>query len=709
MTMPAKLRAATASLVARAPVRWIALLLVMAATIATGVYNYRKIDTELTAVALSRREAVAQLAAATLKEKFGRVEDLVVSLSTRVQFQNLVAQGKWVEAIGYLRAVPRDPPHVERLLLVDLEGTLQADVPALPGVRGKNFAHRDWFQGVSREWRPYVSPVYMRAAEPQLNVIMVAVPIRSATEQVVGILGLQIPIANLLEWFEPIEKGIKVGKEGFIYVVDSRGQLAFHSKHKNQRDIVDLSMTPVVEKLRRGEQGVKIGIDPVEREESIVAYSAVAGYGWGVVVQQPTRTSTALAARDDQLRMLLIGYGLILLLGGTTIFLVSRIANIQLQQAKNEQQVSKLRLTNIVALAADAIISVDEEQRILIFNQGAERIFGYTAAEMLGQPLDRLLPAHLAGAHRAHVRRFATEPETARDMYHRGAEIHGRRRDGTEFPAEASISKIKENGNFQFTVFLRDISARKQAEEEIRQLNVNLERRVLERTAELQVANQELEAFSYSVSHDLRAPLRSIDGFSQAVIEDYADKLGDRGRDHLNRVHTATQHMGHLIDDLIKLARVARAEMKREAVDLSALAADVLAELQKNQPERRVEYHIEPGLTAEGDARLLRVALDNLLGNAWKFTGKQAHARIEFGATHDTDGAPGFFVRDNGVGFDMTYADKLFGAFQRLHSVSEFPGTGVGLATVQRIVHRHGGRVWAEGAVGKGATFYFSL
>ena len=232
---------------------------------------------------------------------------------------------------------------------------------------------------------------------------------------------------------------------------------------------------------------------------------------------------------------------------------------------------------------------------------------------------------------------------------------------------------------------------------------------MLERTTELQAANQELEAFSYSVSHDLRAPLRSIDGFSQAVLEDYADKLDDQGKDYLNRVRTATQRMGHLIDDMLTLSRVTRAEMLRGTVDLSALAADVLAELQKSEPERKVDWHIESGLVAQGDAQLLRVALVNLLGNAWKFTGKTASAKIEFGAMRNADGMTEFFVRDNGAGYDMSYADKLFGAFQRLHLASDFPGTGIGLATVQRIVHRHGGRVWAEGAEGKGATFYFTL
>jgi signal transduction histidine kinase len=249
-------------------------------------------------------------------------------------------------------------------------------------------------------------------------------------------------------------------------------------------------------------------------------------------------------------------------------------------------------------------------------------------------------------------------------------------------------------------------------ETRLRQHNAIVERlndEITRNATQIEAANKELEAFSYSVSHDLRAPLRAIDGFSQVLLEDYADRLDDQARDYLNRVRSATQRMGHLIDDMLTLSRVTRAEMRRGIVDLSMLAADVLAELQKSEPERKVDWRIESGLIAEGDAPLLRVALVNLLGNAWKFTGKTANAKIEFGAMRNADGATEFFVRDNGAGFDMAYADKLFGAFQRLHLASEFPGTGIGLATVQRIIHRHGGRVWAEGAVGKGATFYFSL
>jgi light-regulated signal transduction histidine kinase (bacteriophytochrome) len=221
-------------------------------------------------------------------------------------------------------------------------------------------------------------------------------------------------------------------------------------------------------------------------------------------------------------------------------------------------------------------------------------------------------------------------------------------------------------------------------------------------------ANRELEAFSYSVAHDLRAPLRGLDGFSQALLEDYADKLGDEGRGYLRHLRESAQVMSRLIDDLLALSRVTRAELLRETIDLSDLARDVAVQLQRTQSDRPIEITVDAGIVAEGDARLLRIALENLLGNAWKFTGKRAEPRIEVGVTsRDENGA--YFVRDNGAGFDMAYASKLFGAFQRLHSFDEFEGTGIGLATVQRIIKRHGGRIWAIGEVDRGATFYFTL
>ncbi|MCX7000862.1 MAG: ATP-binding protein [Candidatus Sumerlaeota bacterium] len=245
---------------------------------------------------------------------------------------------------------------------------------------------------------------------------------------------------------------------------------------------------------------------------------------------------------------------------------------------------------------------------------------------------------------------------------------------------------------------------RKRAEEAIEKLNEELKLRIMQ----LGIVNKELESFSYSVSHDLRAPLRSIDGFSLALLEDYEDKLDLKGKDFLHRVRTATQNMAVLIDDLLKLSQVTRSEMRLDNVDMSSLAHSIAESLQKSAPERRVTFLIQDGLTAKGDRNLLEMALVNLIENAWNFSSGQLETRIEFGSG-EIDGKHAYFVRDNGVGFDMTYVDQLFGAFQRLHSTKEFPGTGIGLATVQRIIHRHGGRVWAEGAVNKGATFYFTL
>ncbi|MGA8232622.1 MAG: ATP-binding protein [Candidatus Acidiferrales bacterium] len=245
-------------------------------------------------------------------------------------------------------------------------------------------------------------------------------------------------------------------------------------------------------------------------------------------------------------------------------------------------------------------------------------------------------------------------------------------------------------------------------DKELLEAHDELEQRVRDRTAELAAANKELEAFSYSVSHDLRAPLRSIDGFSLALIEDYGTKLDQDGKDYLRRVRGASQRMSQLIDDMLNLARVTRRSMQRETVDLSALAKSIADDLSKEEPNRQVEFSIAEGLTADADSGLMKIAMQNLIGNAWKYTSAHDYARIEFGRTNQ-NGSSAYFVKDDGAGFDSRYVERLFGAFQRLHAATEFPGTGIGLATVQRIIHRHGGQVWAEGAVERGATFYFTL
>jgi light-regulated signal transduction histidine kinase (bacteriophytochrome) len=280
------------------------------------------------------------------------------------------------------------------------------------------------------------------------------------------------------------------------------------------------------------------------------------------------------------------------------------------------------------------------------------------------------------------------------------------KKDGSQFLAEVTVTAVRDSSGrlLGYAEIARDITSRRRGDAAIANLNRQLELRV----AELAAANQELEAFSYSVSHDLRGPLRAIDGFSKILMDQYRATLDQQGQHYLDRVRAGSQRMGQLIDDLLSLARITRSEMHRGHVDLAQVAREVVDELRRAEPDRSVEVVMAPSATARGDARLLRVALENLLGNAWKFTRRVAAPRLEFGSEL-RGGAPTFFVRDNGAGFDMKYAQKLFLPFQRLHDVTEFEGSGIGLATVDRIVHRHGGRIWGESRPGEGATFWFTL
>jgi PAS domain S-box-containing protein len=410
------------------------------------------------------------------------------------------------------------------------------------------------------------------------------------------------------------------------------------------------------------------------------------------------------------------------------------------KRAEEILQESENSIRQLFDASPDGIVIIGTDGRITNSNITQARMYCYNS------------PSDLIGVHATQLVAPSSRQHSAQIMQRRlngenipAVEYELVRKDGTTFYGETSATILR-NPDGKISGYIcttRDTTERKLVEsqreaalEEIRRLNTELEQKVAERTMDLhdsqlallnlvddlnqsakntdlinrklEETNKELGAFSYSVSHDLRAPLRSIDGFSLALLEDYEKKLDDTGKKYLNKIRTATQHMGLLIEDMLKLSRITHAEFHHQSIDLSKIVQSISETFQQNNPGYDMKMIIQKGIVIKGDPNSMEIALTNLLENAWKFTGKQKHPLIEFGMTL-TEGKKIFFIRDNGAGFDMAYVDRLFGAFQRLHSTNEFPGTGIGLATVKRIITRHGGQIWAEGAVGKGAVFYFTL
>ncbi len=416
--------------------------------------------------------------------------------------------------------------------------------------------------------------------------------------------------------------------------------------------------------------------------------------------------------------------GLTLMVGTTITLFVALVLAVASRLDRLEQQSrgseaaarsSREALDSLVAHAPEGIVVVDGAGTIVRANQEAERMFGYEAGALLGRSIEDLVPERLRSAHAAHRAAYLRAPVTRRMAV--GLDLVGQRMDGTTFPADITLGVIETDvpRGPLIAAFVRDVTERVRAEAELRAAHeelaaraAELDRRVEERTLYLKELNAELETFAYSVSHDLRAPLRAMDGFSRILLEEHAGDLSQEARGYLHRVREAAQRMARLIDDLLEFSRLGRAPIRRQTVQTEALVREVVAELvpADNGSARVVLGELPP---CRADPGLLKQVFSNLIDNGLKFTRGREGARIEIGSRLDESGRVVYFVSDNGIGFDMAYAEKVFGVFQRLHRREEFEGTGVGLATVQRIVHRHGGRIWAEAAPMRGATFSFVL
>jgi PAS domain S-box-containing protein len=355
----------------------------------------------------------------------------------------------------------------------------------------------------------------------------------------------------------------------------------------------------------------------------------------------------------------------------------------------------EVNIHTLLESLGQGVIVINEERTILFVNKRGAQMYGYDAFEIVGKSHDMLVPPRYFSLHIKNINKYLKDPKI-RPMGI-GMDLHGIRKDGSEFPVEISLSFVNTQNGLVVVSLMNDISIRKEMEEALRV-----------RAEELAQLNNELEAFSYSVSHDLKAPLRTLIGFSDILLEDYSDVVDKSGREFITRIKINAQKMNDLIDDILKLSRISRQEMITEETDLSELANAIFTDFKRNQPQRNVEVIIQKEMIAKVDKKLINIAFLNLFGNAWKFTMKREHARIEFGYMGDYKHKV-YFIKDNGAGFDMKHSGEIFAPFRRLHSESDFPGTGIGLAIVERTITRHGGKVWAESTPGAGATFYFTI
>ncbi len=646
-------------------------------------------------LSLTEDKVTANLLANVIHEHQKAVISILQSYAGRPLF---IAAFKMKNLAGVYRHLSdlKKNREIDLLFVTDRKGILWANFPVFSELMGSDQSHREWYKGISLEWSPYISSVSRLPVGDKPLGVAVCVPILDDTGTPIGVLG----DSQRLDFLVDVIERVPWSPNTILSVIDRAGQVLYSNTYPyREKAVGHPSPAIIAQALRERRQRIKLH-DPHISDRSHFAIAPVENIGWTIVVER-RHIDILRLGYGNFIRSGVISLLLFLLISSSLIFL----RRVLLFRKTEELLQTELRFRSLFESVKSgvAVYEAVEDGEDFVFrdvNRAVERIERVSREDLLGRRVTEVFPA---------VSELGLL-EVFRRVWKTGkAENHP-----IGFYKDDRVSGWRDNYVYklpsgEIVAVYDDISDRREAEEKLREAREELEQRVRERTAQLEATVKELEAFSYSVSHDLRAPLRGIDGFSQALLEDYQNKtLDDTGRHYLERIRKGAQRMGYLIDDMLKLARVTRSEFHTEPADLSRMISKITENLRQRDPERMVEVIIQERILTTVDPHLMRIAMTNLLENAWKFTGGKSPARIEFGTTV-LSGETVYFFRDNGVGFDMAYADKLFGAFQRLHSVAEFPGTGIGLATVQRIIHRHGGHVWAEAETGKGATFFFTL
>ncbi|MBT1076962.1 sensor histidine kinase [Geobacter grbiciae] len=633
----------------------------------------------------------------------------------------------------------------DALIVFSPEGKLLTESPQKLEIRGRDYSFRDYFKKTVATGKPQISTPFVSTYAPGHPAVMLTFPLFDAKGRMTAILAGHVDLLG--ENFLTDLRRLSIGKSGYAVLIDENRTRLIHPDISRIMKQVPPGFNPLFDRAMAGFEGSGESVN-TSGVQILASYKRLHAVNWllGIVYPLDEAYGSLYRARAYFVSALVLGIVLMLLVswyamqrlisplsrltghikamaaepeaGGRTVpvetgdeigtlatafntMMISlREKQESLRRAVTRAEDEREKADAIIAALGDGLSIQDRNFRILYQNEKHQKITG-------GNHVGKF--CYEAYRHNNHVCDDCPVAQCFAD-----GKVHTRENrnvsGGNAVFVEVSASPLRDatGGIVAGIELVRDITERKRTEEQVRILNAQLEQRVRERTEELQQSLKEMETFCYTVSHDLRTPLRGIHGFSSILQQDYADCLDQEGKEYLQRIGGAANRMGELIDDLLELSRVNRDELRRVPVDLTTLAGEIADDLTRSQPERNVEFVIAPGLRATGDPSLLGAVLANIIHNAWKFSSRNPAARIEVGSRTDGEEQV-FYVRDNGVGFDMQYADKLFLPFHRLHAAEGFEGTGIGLATVQRIIERHGGRVWAESEPGRGATFFFTV